>query len=48
MKGGGPGSTHMEKNKNGKKIRMHKNSKSKVKHAYNHNFACIQFRYNGW
>ena len=26
----------MEKNKNGKKIRKYKNSKSKGKHAYNH------------
>ena len=32
-------------NKNGKKIRKYKNSKSKEKHAYNHNFAFIQFRY---
>ena len=36
------------KNKEGKKIRKYKNSKSKREHAYNHNFAFIQFRYNGW
>ena len=34
--------------KKGKKIRKYKNSNSKRKHAYNHNFAFIQFRYNGW
>ena len=34
-------------NKKGKKIRKYKNTKSKGKHAYNHNFAFIQFRYNG-
>ena len=33
---------------NGKKIQNYKNSKSKEKHAYNHNFAFIQFRYNGY
>ena len=31
--------------KKGKKKRKYKNSKGK--HAYNHNFAFIQFRYNG-
>jgi len=34
-------------NKKGKKIRKYKNTKSKGKHAYNHNFAFTQFRYNG-
>ena len=34
-------------NKKEKKIRKYKNSKSNGKHAYNHNFAFIQFRYNG-
>ena len=34
-------------NKKEKKIRNYKNAKSKGKHAYNNNFAFIQFRYNG-
>ena len=34
-------------NKKEKKIRKYKNSKSNGKHAYNHNFAFIKFRYNG-
>ena len=34
-------------NKKGQKIRKYKNQKSERKHAYNHNFAFIQFKYNG-
>ena len=34
-------------NKKGQKIRKYKNQKSERKHAYNHNFAFIQLRYNG-
>ena len=30
-----------------KEDKKDKNSKSKGKHAYNHNFAFIQFKYNG-
>ena len=35
-------------NMNQKIKKKYKNAKSKGKHAYNHNFAFIQFRYNGW
>ena len=34
-------------NKKGQKIRKYKSQKSERKHAYNHNFAFIQLRYNG-
>ena len=34
-------------NMNQKIKKKYKNAKSKGKHAYNHNFAFIQFRYNG-
>ena len=32
-------------NKKGQKIRKYKNQKSERKHAYNHNFAFMQFMY---
>ena len=46
-RGHGPGCKVWRKEER-KEIRKYKNTKSKGKHAYNHNFAFIQFRYNGW